>query len=155
MLTCGNENPAATAKIEGSKKYNSIRGRVDFYDTYGGTVVIARIWGIPKEFGDSFFGFHIHEGGVCAGNNEDPFTETGHHYNPDNKPHPEHAGDLAPLLGNKGTAWMAVYTDRFYPEDLIGKTVVIHSKPDDFKTQPSGDSGEKIACGEIKEWKAR
>lgn len=65
MLTCGNENPAATAKIEGSKKYNSIRGRVDFYDTYEGTVVIARIWGIPEEFGDGFFGFHIHEGGFA------------------------------------------------------------------------------------------
>ena len=50
---------------------------------------------------------------------------------------------------------MAVYTDRFYPEDVIGKTVVIHEKPDDFRTQPSGDSGEKIACGKIMEWQGR
>ena len=37
----------------------------------------------------------------------------------------------------------------FFPEDVIGKTVVIHDRPDDFHTQPSGASGEKIACGEI------
>ena len=36
-----------------------------------------------------------------------------------------------------------------FPEDVIGKTVVIHDRPDDFHTQPSGDSGEKIACGKI------
>ena len=50
---------------------------------------------------------------------------------------------------------MMVYTDRFYPEDVIGKTVIIHSEPDDFRTQPSGDSGEKIACGRIEEWSVR
>ena len=42
------------------------------------------------------------------------------------------------------------YTNRFVPEEIIGRTVVIHENPDDFKTQPSGDSGSKIACGEIK-----
>ena len=39
----------------------------------------------------------------------------------------------------------------FYPEDVIGKTVIIHALSDDFKTQPSGDAGEMIACGEIME----
>ena len=42
------------------------------------------------------------------------------------------------------------YTDRFEPEDIIGHTVVIHSQADDFRSQPSGDSGEKIACGIIR-----
>lgn len=63
--------------------------------------------------------------------------------------HPEHEGDLPPLLSDKGTAWMMVYTTRFFPEEVVGKTVVIHDMPDDFRTQPSGNSGEKIACGEI------
>ena len=71
------------------------------------------------------------------------------HYNPGNKSHPQHAGDLPPLLSDAGEAWMSVYTSRFFPEDVIGKTVVIHDRPDDFHTQPSGDSGEKIACGKI------
>ena len=58
-------------------------------------------------------------------------------------------GDLPPLLSDKGTAWMMVYTTRFFPEEVVGKTVVIHDMPDDFRTQPSGNSGEKIACGQI------
>ena len=44
---------------------------------------------------------------------------------------------------------MMVYTTRFFPEEVVGKTVVIHDMPDDFRTQPSGNSGEKIACGQI------
>ena len=66
--------------------------------------------------------------------------------------HPRHAGDLPPVLGNDGTAWMEIYTGRFYPMDVVGRTIVLHEMPDDFKTQPSGDSGMKIACGEIKAW---
>ena len=46
---------------------------------------------------------------------------------------------------------MAVYSGRFHPEDVIGRTLVIHLYPDDFQTQPSGDSGMKIACGVIRE----
>ena len=75
------------------------------------------------------------------------------HYNPSGEPHPEHAGDLPPVLNNRGTAWGAIYTDRFYPEEVIGKTVILHDRADDFYTQPSGNSGEKIACGQIREWK--
>lgn len=44
---------------------------------------------------------------------------------------------------------MVFLTDNFRVRDIIGKTVVIHSKADDFTSQPSGDSGSKIACGEI------
>ena len=47
---------------------------------------------------------------------------------------------------------MEIYTGRFYPMDVVGRTIVLHEMPDDFKTQPSGDSGMKIACGEIKAW---
>lgn len=151
MYTENGRIPAATAQISGSKEYDTINGKADFYDTYGGTIVVAEVQGIPEGLGNGFFGFHIHQGGACTGNEEDAFADTGQHYNPQDKPHPEHAGDLPPLLNNKGTAWMVVYTDRFYPEDVIGRTVVIHSKPDDFRTQPSGDSGKKIACGVIKE----
>ena len=47
---------------------------------------------------------------------------------------------------------MSEYTNRFYPEDVIGRTVIIHEKADDFHSQPSGDAGEMIACGEIVAW---
>lgn len=152
------EKPTATAKLRGGKEYESINGKADFYETYGGTVVVAEVTGIPAGMetdGKGFFGFHIHEGKRCTGNAADPFADTGGHYNPGNVAHPGHTGDLPPLLSNKGTAWMAVYTSRFFPEEVVGRTVVIHGMPDDFRTQPSGDSGMKIACGEIILWNDR
>ena len=113
MFADDRKNPAATARIRGSEKYSTINGRADFYDTYGGTIIMVEVKGIPEEAGNGFHGFHIHQGGSCTGNEEDAFADTGRHYAPQDKPHPEHAGDLPPLLANKGTAWMAVYTDRF------------------------------------------
>lgn len=83
------------------------------------------------------------------GNQNDPFPLTGSHYNPDNCPHPYHAGDLPPLFGNRGIAWSAFLTNRFQVRDVLGKTVIIHASPDDFTSQPAGNSGKKIACGVI------
>lgn len=146
------ENPAAYAEITGSKKYPDLRGRVELYETYGGTLLVVSVRGITDEQGkrsQTFHGFHIHAGDICTGTVEEPFANAEGHYNPGNTDHPAHAGDLPPLLSNHGYAWMSVYTDRFYPEDVIGRTVIIHAKPDDFRTQPSGDAGKMIACGVI------
>ncbi len=152
MFKMSNGNPSAAARIKGSGDYPDIRGKVELYDTYGGTVLVVEIYGLPEtleEENGGFYGFHIHEGAGCTGDKEDHFKDAGMHFNPQNREHPRHAGDLPPLLASRGVAWAAVYTGRFYPEDVIGKTIIVHSKPDDFRTQPSGDSGEKIACGEI------
>lgn len=65
-------------------------------------------------------------------------------------PHPLHVGDLPPLLENNGYAYMSVLTNKFKISDIIGKTVIIHDMPDDSTTQPSGNSGKKIACGVIR-----
>lgn len=146
------EDPRAHAMITGSKKYSGIQGTVMFYRFNQGTIVVADIHGLPSKKGkcqSKIFGFHIHEGEMCTGDRKDPFKNAGVHYNPDNCQHPEHAGDLPPLFENKGTAWMAFYTDRFTPEEVVGKTVIIHEDPDDFRSQPSGDTDSKIACGVI------
>lgn len=148
------QEPAAYAEIAGSERYPDIHGCVRFYDTYEGTIVAAEITGIRNERGEGengFFGFHIHEGGRCDGRKGEPFSEAGGHFNPGDKPHPMHAGDLPPLLVSDGMAWMMVYTGRFFPEDVIGRTVILHGMSDDFRSQPAGDAGERIACGEIKE----
>lgn len=149
------ENPAAYAVIKGNKDYPGIGGRVDFYDTYGGTLIAVSVHGLPKGSGESsygFHGFHIHAGSSCTENEQGEYASADGHYNPKNTVHPAHAGDLPPLLENEGSAWMAVYTGRFFPEDVVGHTVIIHEKADDFRTQPSGDAGKMIACGEITIW---
>lgn len=137
--------PMAFALIRGGERNPQIRGMVKFYESRDGVVVETKIQGLP---GSGFFGFHIHEGGDCAGAG---FPNTGSHYNPEGKKHPSHAGDLPPLLGNHGRAYMKVFTNRIRPEEIIGKTVIVHDKPDDFTTQPSGNAGAKIACGVIRE----
>lgn len=142
----------AIAQIKGSIKYPKITGTVQFYQCKSGVLVTARIFNLPfsnEPCSNRIYGFHIHEGNSCTGNMEDPFADSMTHYNPTNCPHPYHAGDLPPLFGNKGHAYMSVLTDRFTVNEIIGKTVIIHAQPDDFKTQPSGNSGEKIACGII------
>jgi len=63
--------------------------------------------------------------------------------------HPHHAGDLPPLFGNNGYALSMFLTTRFSVSEIIGRTVILHSAPDDFTSQPAGNSGVKIACGVI------
>ncbi len=99
--------------------------------------------------GGRVFGFHIHSGSSCTGNASDPFADTLAHYDTANCQHPYHAGDMPPLFGNNGNAFSVFLTNRFNIGEIIGRTVVIHALPDDFKTQPSGGSGTKIACGVI------
>ena len=143
MFSMFQSMPYATAHISGNSMYPEIEGKVSFYEVYGGTLVVAAVKNLPN--GNGFHAFHIHDGSSCEAGRE------GGHYNPTNQPHPQHAGDMPPLLANQGTAFSAFYTDRFYPEDIVGKVVVIHDMPDDFRTQPSSNPGRMIACGEIKE----
>lgn len=139
----------AAAYIRGSERYPGIRGTVTFRTVSRGVLVTAEVYGLPDKNG--IFAFHIHSGSSCTGNSTDPFADADGHYNPIGRPHPYHAGDLPPLFGNNGYAYMSVLTDRFTIEDIIGRVVIIHADPDDFKTQPSGNAGEKIACGKITE----
>lgn len=147
------QKAAAQAQIKGSKAYASVHGKVLFFPARKGTLVMAEVFGLPQqpECDPGFFALHIHEGSQCTGTSADPFANVGGHWNPGNCPHPAHAGDLPPLLSNAGYAWFACYTERFEPEQVIGRTVIVHRKPDYFTTQPSGNSGEKIACGQIRE----
>ena len=142
----GNERATAIACMRGGDAHPDLHGTVRFIPRKNGTLVVAEISGLPAT-DTGFFAFHIHEGGNCSGSG---FPNTGSHYNPDDRDHPLHAGDLPPLLSSGGSAYLAVMTDRFRIKDIIGRTVVIHSGPDDFRTQPSGNAGNKIACGVIR-----
>jgi Cu-Zn family superoxide dismutase len=137
-------NPFALAQIKGGTEFQNIKGIVEFYKMPQGIIVVANIENLPKT-DKNIFAFHIHNGTSC----DDNFMNTGEHYNPTNSPHPLHAGDMPPLFSNNGFAWSAFYTTRFNENEIIGKTVLIHDNVDDFTSQPSGNSGEKIACGVI------
>ena len=145
MIHCNRKSDAA-AIVNGSKKHPDLRGKVLFFQEKDGVLIKAEIVGLPKNE-SGFFGFHIHEGKDCSG---EGFPDVAGHLNPQSSPHPSHTGDLPPLLSCGGNAPMTVRTCRFRVREIIGRTVIIHLGADDFTTQPSGNAGEKIACGVIR-----
>ena len=153
LLTALRGRAQASASISGSESYPALTGIVRFYQTNQGVIVWAEINGLPDSglpCQGRVFGFHIHKGTDCSGNMDDPFADAMSHYDPEGCEHPNHAGDLPPLFGNNGFALCVCLTNRFSVDEVIGRTVIIHDHPDDFTTQPSGNSGTKIACGVIR-----
>ena len=150
-------NSPAIAKIAGGPDYPGIIGVVSFRNVPGGTEVCANIAGLPQyqpakngkqPIGP--FGFHIHEHGDCnVGEPSKPFEAAGGHWNPTNQPHGNHAGDFPVLFSNNGWASICFITNKFTVNEVIGRSVMIHENPDDYRTQPAGNSGKRIACGEI------
>lgn len=140
-----NRYPNAIARIRGGQENPRLRGTVKFFQRSDGTMIEAEVEGLPQTQ-TGFFAFHIHEGGNCGG---EGFSNSGSHFNPGGTAHPNHAGDLPPLLSDHGKAYLKVLSGRFPVEEVIGKTVIIHRDPDDFHTQPAGNPGKKIACGVI------
>lgn len=135
--------PGAMARIRGVDNY--VQGTVGFYPTDLGILVRAEISGLPSPSG--IYAFHIHEGSDC--------NLPGTHFNPGRQHHPYHAGDLPPLFSANGRAFMVLLTDRFALRQIIGKTVILHSGVDDFTTQPSGNPGQILACGQIQSYGSR
>jgi Cu-Zn family superoxide dismutase len=103
----------------------------------------------------SVHGFHVHETGNCA---SPDFTSAGGHFNPTRQPHgpqtgAHHAGDMPSLLADP-----AGRIDTFFTlsdvalggaDGYVGRAVILHAGPDDYTTQPTGNSGGRIACGVI------
>ncbi|WP_139488059.1 superoxide dismutase family protein [Brevibacillus dissolubilis] len=147
----------ATARITGGPLAPRIRGIVTFTEFGRGTWVAVNVEGLPEYRPATAgqdpvgpFGFHIHEKGVCEiGDPNNPFQGTGGHWNPTNQPHGNHVSDFPVLFSNDGRAIMGFYTNRFLPAEVIGRAVIIHQNPDDYRTQPSGDTGKHLACGVI------
>jgi Cu-Zn family superoxide dismutase len=148
----------AYANIEGGPLAPSINGIVYFIDVPGGVQVCTTITGLPNYKPASGnnppvgpHGFHIHEFGNCqVGDINNPFTAAGEHWNPTNQPHGNHAGDFPVLFSNNGFAAMCFFTNKFKVKDIIGKSIIIHQSPDDYRSQPAGNAGKRLACGVIK-----
>ncbi len=147
----------AVANIKGGPLRPQITGVVWFRSVPGGTEVTALIAGLPPyqpgingKAPIGPHGFHIHQNGNCeVGNPAEPFKAAGEHWNPHNQPHGNHAGDFPVLFSNNGIARMTFFTNKFTVDDCIGKAVIIHESPDDYRTQPAGDAGKRLACGVI------
>lgn len=135
-----------------------LTGIIYFQDVPGGSWVSAEIYGLPPYQPASNgqnpvgpHGFHVHENGSCEiGDPQNPFQAAGGHWNPHQQPHGNHAGDFPVLFSNNGCARMCFFTNKFEVAQVIGKTVIIHNNPDDYRSQPAGDAGKRLACGIIK-----
>jgi Cu-Zn family superoxide dismutase len=120
-----------------------------------GIRIHGAIQGLPPE---GEFGFHVHERGDCSAPDA---SSAGEHFNPANRPHghpdsaARHAGDMFNLKADaKGIAQVDTVTPGVSlhegrATDVLGKALVIHAKPDDYASQPAGNSGDRIACGVI------
>ena len=132
---------------------NKVSGTVTFTPVADGVQVHAEIKGLTP----GKHGFHIHEFGDCSAADA---SSAGAHFNPTNQPHagPEaaarHEGDMGNVDADVSGNAKLDYVDHQISlandaKSAIGRSVVVHAKPDDLKTQPSGDSGSRIACGVI------
>lgn len=132
-------------------------GKVNLEETDGGVRILLDAANLPK----GTHAIHIHETGACE---KPDFESAGGHFNPTNASHGTehekgaHAGDLPNIevaddgtikeeLLAKGVTLKMDQENTLFDSD--GSALVIHEKADDYKSQPSGDAGDRIACGEI------
>jgi Cu-Zn family superoxide dismutase len=143
----------ATAQLQPTKG-NQARGTVTFTQRGNRVLVDVSVSGIPP---NREVGFHIHDKGDCSSG--DGMSAAGH-FNPLGKPHAHfttterHAGDLPALRADaSGNARLIVEMDVITvtdgPTSIIGRGLIVHADPDDYKTQPTGNAGARIACGVI------
>ena len=132
---------------------NKLSGTVTFTEVADGVQVHAEITGLTP----GNHGFHVHEFGDCSAADA---TSSGAHFNPANKPHAgpdateRHVGDMGNVEADASGKAKLEYLDHQISltndqQSVIGRSVVVHAKADDLKSQPAGDSGARIACGVI------
>jgi Cu-Zn family superoxide dismutase len=143
----------ATASLEPTRG-NRAAGTVTFVERLGKVYVSAEVSGLAP---NQEHGFHVHEKGDCSSGDG---MSTGGHFNPDGKPHgpqtgPHHAGDMPSLRADaSGTARASFVLDDVTvaagPKSVVGRGLIVHKDPDDFKTQPTGNAGARLACAVIR-----
>jgi superoxide dismutase, Cu-Zn family len=132
---------------------SKVSGTVTFIEVADGVQVQAEITGLTP----GNHGFHVHEFGDCSATDA---SSAGAHFNPTHKPHAgpdtaeRHVGDMGNVEADASAKAKLEYVDHQISltndeRSVIGRSVVVHAKADDLKTQPSGDSGARVACGVI------
>lgn len=156
LFACtGNKDQIASTALSttGSGQH---MGNVKFYALGDGKIKMDLSIDFPK-YADKIVAVHFHEHGDCGNMGEN----THGHWNPTNEMHGEwgngayHSGDIGNIkLDEKGHGEIAVTTDRWSvekdnPKNIIGRGIIVHGGADDYKTQPTGNSGPRIGCGVI------
>ena len=150
----GGAKPSAVANLEPTTG-NSARGTVTFTQDGDEVRVRANLSGLKP---GAEHGFHVHEKGDCSSG--DGMSAKGH-FNPLGKPHAHagtserHAGDLPSLksdaAGNASlNTELDVITVSPGQASVVGRGLIVHAQPDDFKTQPTGNAGARSACAVIR-----
>jgi Cu-Zn family superoxide dismutase len=131
---------------------NSVSGNITFSKAEGGVKVAGRITGLAP----GKHGFHVHEFGDCSAADG---ASAGGHFNPTSEPHgapqdkQRHAGDLGNIEADGSGAAAVDYVDSRLsfegPSSVLGRGVIVHANPDDFKTQPTGNAGGRVSCGVV------
>ena len=132
---------------------NRTAGTVTFTPNGDRVRVVAQVSGLTS----GAHGFHVHEKGDCSAPDA---TSAGGHFNPGGQPHgnpaagAHHAGDMPMLVADaSGNATLDVTLSTIAlgsgENGIVGRSVVVHKDPDDFKSQPAGNSGARVACGVI------
>jgi Cu-Zn family superoxide dismutase len=145
--------PSAVADLAPTRGSNAT-GTVTFTQKGNVVVVHAKVSGLAP----GTHGFHIHEKGDCSSGDG---MSAGGHFNPLGKPHSyptvadRHAGDMPMLAADSAgnavlDAELDVITIGVGATDIVGKAVIVHKDGDDFKTQPTGNAGARVACGVVR-----
>ena len=158
--TVTSAEPMPTARAEMRDTAGRELGTVRVLFTSTGARLSGTLTGLPA----GTHGFHIHEVGRCDSTTRPPFQSAGGHYNPAGRQHgtqnPQgpHAGDLPNVtvgadgrlaLGDSGVTVTMNETERNGVFDADGAALVVHAGADDYRTDPSGNSGARIACGVV------
>ena len=148
----GQMGPSASSRLE-ALGHSGVSGTATFVQH--GDHVMARVIVSGLAPGQAH-GFHIHEKGDCSAPDG---MSAGGHFNPSAHPHgpqdsEHHGGDMPSLQADASGNAAATFhltgvTVSDGPTSMVGRAIIVHKDPDDYKTQPTGNSGARVACGVI------
>jgi len=150
-----NAEPATASATLVAASDSHVSGTLTFTASENGVLITGRIAGVEPS---STHGFHIHEKGDCSAPDA---TSAGGHFNPHAHAHGQagqgehHAGDIPNLVADaEGNIAVDVAVSGVSLRDggigdIAGRAIVLHAAPDDYTSQPAGNSGARIACGVI------
>lgn len=152
-LTPSGSAPRAVADLAATRGHTAT-GHFEFVQQGERVLITGQVSGLKP---GAEHGFHIHEKGDCSSGDG---VSTGGHFNPLGKPHahgsPErHVGDMPAIKADANgdatyRAELDVMTVTPGAASIVGKGLIVHRDPDDYKTQPTGNAGPRIACAVIR-----